>query len=62
MVAVLLEIDTYGRVQAAAVAIGACSEVAQRLSALESEVLARRLPTGAFPRLSETSIFRRFGR
>lgn len=46
IVAVLLEINTYGRVQAVAVAIGACSEVAQRLSALESEVLGAAIADG----------------
>ena len=38
MVAVLLEIDEQGAVQAAAVAVGACSEVAQRLSGLEEAI------------------------
>ena len=39
MVAVLLRIDEQGRVQAAAVAVGACSEVAQRLSGLEEAIV-----------------------
>ena len=38
MVAVLLDIDEQGRVQAAAVAVGACSEVARRLSGLEEAI------------------------
>jgi CO/xanthine dehydrogenase FAD-binding subunit len=46
MVAVLLEIDDYGRVQAAAVAVGACSEVAQRLSGLECALLGAAIGGG----------------
>ncbi len=38
MVAVLLEADAAGRVAHAAVAVGACSAVAQRLSALEADL------------------------
>ncbi len=39
MVAVLLDIDEQGRVRAAAIAVGACSEVARRLSGLEEAVV-----------------------
>jgi CO/xanthine dehydrogenase FAD-binding subunit len=47
MVAVLLEIDDCGRVQAAAVAVGACSEVAQRLFELENALLGAALDRGS---------------
>lgn len=42
MVAVVLEVDN-GIVSSASVAVGACSEVAQRLPYLESELIGRRL-------------------
>jgi CO/xanthine dehydrogenase FAD-binding subunit len=43
MVAALLEADEAGRIDAAAVAVGACSEAAQRLPALEAALLGRPL-------------------
>ena len=43
MVAALLEADERGRVAAVAVAVGACSEVAQRLPSLEAALLGRPL-------------------
>jgi CO/xanthine dehydrogenase FAD-binding subunit len=46
MVAAVAEIDTEGRIARARIAVGACSEVAQRLPALEA-VLAGRVATGA---------------
>jgi CO/xanthine dehydrogenase FAD-binding subunit len=43
MVAVTLEADADGIVARAAIAVGACSEVAQRLAALEAKVVGRPL-------------------
>lgn len=43
MVAALLETDAEGTVTAAAIAVGACSEVAQRLAELEAALLGRAL-------------------
>ncbi|MCC7547983.1 MAG: FAD binding domain-containing protein [Burkholderiales bacterium] len=43
MVAARLDLDDSGRVAAAAVAVGACSEVAQRLPLLEQRLAGRRL-------------------
>jgi CO/xanthine dehydrogenase FAD-binding subunit len=54
MVAVLLEIDEHGRVQAAAVAVGACSEVAQRLSGLERALLGAAIDRGPLSELVHT--------
>lgn len=42
MVAVLLREDSAGRIDQARVAVGACSPVAQRLSALETEMIGQR--------------------
>ena len=50
MVAALLELDALGRVGSAAVAVGSCSPVAQRLSALEEALTGRDL---AGPPLSD---------
>ncbi|MGZ9083474.1 MAG: FAD binding domain-containing protein [Rhodoplanes sp.] len=50
MVAVLVEIDACGHVQGSAVAVGACSEVAQRLSGLERALFGASIDSG---RLSE---------
>ena len=41
MVAVMIELDTAGRVALAGVAVGSCSAVAQRLPALEARLLGR---------------------
>jgi len=43
MVAISLECDGEGRIQRAGIAMGSCSEVAQRLPKLESAVLGQRL-------------------
>ncbi|MBT6441146.1 MAG: xanthine dehydrogenase family protein subunit M [Alphaproteobacteria bacterium] len=45
MVAAALEVDAVGLVTRAAVAVGACSEVAQRLPGLEAELIGK--PVGA---------------
>jgi len=45
MVAAVVEVDASGRVARARVAVGACSEVAQRLPALEADLAGR--PLGA---------------
>jgi CO/xanthine dehydrogenase FAD-binding subunit len=41
MVAAVVEIDRSGRIERARIAVGACSEVAQRLPALEAEIAGR---------------------
>ena len=41
MVAALIETDSTGRIVHARVAVGACSEVAQRLPALEAALIGR---------------------
>ena len=51
MVAVLLEIDDYGRVQAAFIAVGACSEMAQRLSGLEFAIVGASIGGGRLSQL-----------
>jgi CO/xanthine dehydrogenase FAD-binding subunit len=43
MVAVALEVDAQGRIEAARVAVGACSPVAVRLPGLEADLLGRRV-------------------
>jgi CO/xanthine dehydrogenase FAD-binding subunit len=43
MVAALLAVDDDGRITAAAIAVGACSEVAQRLPSLEAALTGRRI-------------------
>lgn len=45
MVAAALEVDAAGLVTRAAVAVGACSEVAQRLPSLEAALIGK--PSGA---------------
>ena len=50
MVAAVVETDGGGRIQRARIAVGACSEVAQRLTALEAELVGRRLD-GAVSRI-----------
>jgi CO/xanthine dehydrogenase FAD-binding subunit len=47
MLAVLIDIDNSGRIQRCAIAVGACSEVAQRLHALEESLLGRTIPSAA---------------
>lgn len=42
MVAAILEVDREGRIARARLAVGACSEVAERLTALETELRGRR--------------------
>ena len=46
MVAAVIELDDDDRVRAARVAVGACSEVAQRLPALEAELVGRPAASG----------------
>jgi CO/xanthine dehydrogenase FAD-binding subunit len=43
MVAAVLEVDDDERIRRARIAVGACSEVAQRLTALEADLAGRRL-------------------
>lgn len=50
MVAALMEVDDSGRIAAAAVAVGACSEVAQRLPGLEMALTGRAVDDPALPR------------
>jgi CO/xanthine dehydrogenase FAD-binding subunit len=46
MVAVILEADPRGHIRQARIAVGACSEVAQRLPALEATLLDQRVQPG----------------
>ncbi len=55
MVAVLLDIDEQGGVQAAAVAVGACSEVALRLSGLEEAVVGARIGGGRLSKIVQAT-------
>lgn len=57
MAAGMIDLDDQGRIAAAAVAIGACSEVAQRLPVLEQALLGRR-PDAALAHLVDPSQFR----
>lgn len=46
MVAGMVDLDDDGRIAAAGIAVGACSEVAQRLTGLEAALLGQRLAAG----------------
>jgi CO/xanthine dehydrogenase FAD-binding subunit len=52
MVAALLEVDDDGRVADAAIAVGSCSETAQRLAALEAALAGASLGAGPLARLA----------
>ena len=53
MVAALIESDTDGRITHARVAVGACSEVAQRLPALEAALTGREIAEPLAPLVSD---------